>query len=296
MHILNQRLEPAPGVLYVVGTPIGNLGDLSPRAKSVLAKASVIASEDTRHSGKLLKSLGSTGKQISFHQHNYQSRIPKLLDILKEGKTLAVISDAGLPGISDPGEELVAAARKALYEVICVPGPCAAITALVSSGLPSTKFCFEGFLPSKGNERKLRLASIAKERRTTIIYEAPHRLIKLMKELEELCGGSRRVQVAKELTKLHEEQIGPDISTVLDYFLEHKPKGEITIILDGKEDAKENQINDIFWEKELNNLIAEGESPSQAVRKLAKKTGLSRSMLYSLIHKKTKVNYSKETN
>jgi len=175
-----QRDEPAASHLYLVGTPIGHLGDFSPRAKALLTTVDVIACEDTRHSGQLLSNLQSRGRRLSFHQHNTRTRLPQLLDLLAEGNSLAVISDAGLPGISDPGEELAAAARSAGHPVICIPGPCAATTALVSSGLPSGRFCFEGFLPTKGRERKARLMEIAAEQRTSVLYEAPHRLINLL--------------------------------------------------------------------------------------------------------------------
>ena len=150
--------EPSPGVLYLVGTPIGHRGDLSPRAQQLLAAVDRVACEDTRHSGQLLSSLQASGRKLSFHQHNTRTRVPQLLQALSDGDSVAVISDAGLPGISDPGEELVAATRAAGRTVICIPGPCAATTALVSSGLPSGRFCFEGFLPAKGRERQQRRA------------------------------------------------------------------------------------------------------------------------------------------
>ncbi|MEC8095887.1 MAG: 16S rRNA (cytidine(1402)-2'-O)-methyltransferase, partial [Cyanobacteriota bacterium] len=204
---MKQRAEPENGVLYMVGTPIGHLGDLSPRARALLAAVNTVACEDTRHSGQLLVSLGSTARRCSFHQHNTHARIPQLLDELSQGRSVAVISDAGLPGISDPGEELVAAARAAGHAVICIPGPCAATTALVSSGLPSGRFCFEGFLPAKGRDRRQRLETLAKEPRTTVLYEAPHRLLKLLEELQEHCGAARPLQVTRELTKRHEEQV-----------------------------------------------------------------------------------------
>ena len=184
--ISEEQLRPKSSVLYLIGTPIGNLGDLSPRAKDLLSKVSVIACEDTRHSGQLLKRLNIKSTLLSFHQHNTQSKIPKIIEILKSGKSLALISDAGLPSINDPGEELALATRKAGYEVICIPGPCAATTALVSSGLPSQRFCFEGFLPSNNKQRKLVLNLIAKEQRTTVLYESPHRFIKLLRELSDL--------------------------------------------------------------------------------------------------------------
>ena len=227
------RIEPAPSVLYVVGTPIGNLGDLSPRAKFILENVSVIACEDTRRSGLLLKSFEAKKNLVSFFQHNIKNRIPQLIEFLKEGQSIALISDAGLPGISDPGEELIAEAKKSDLEVICIPGPCAATTALVCSGLPSKRFCFEGFLPRKEKDRACIIDSISKETRTTILYESPHKLIKLLKDLAKECGENRPLQVSRELTKIHEENIGSTIKSVLDYFNNKKPKGEFTLILGG---------------------------------------------------------------
>ncbi|MFM8524278.1 MAG: 16S rRNA (cytidine(1402)-2'-O)-methyltransferase, partial [Cyanobacteriota bacterium] len=183
-----QELEPAAGVLYLVGTPIGNLGDLSPRARRVLEGVNRIACEDTRHSGLLLHHLGIRRPLLSFHQHNQNARLPELLAALEAGESIAVISDAGLPGLSDPGEELVAAARAQGRTVICVPGPCAVTTALVSSGLPSGRFCYEGFLPPKAAARRQRLQALAGEERTLVLFEAPHRLLALLEELHDLLG------------------------------------------------------------------------------------------------------------
>ena len=284
-NIVSQRQEPAAGVLYVVGTPIGHLGDLSPRARSVLAKVSAIACEDTRHSSQILNNLDAQGQRLSFHQHNTQSRLPQLLELLNAGQSLALISDAGLPGISDPGEELVAAAREAGHEVICIPGPCAATTALVSSGLPSNRFCFEGFLPPKGKERRQQLLAIASETRTTILYEAPHRLIKLLQELAQLCGDNRPLQVARELTKRHEQQVGPTIAAALQYFLEQKPLGECTLVLGGAPIEIPAKQSDAHWLAELEALIAGGASASDAARQLAQQSGLSKRTLYALLHK-----------
>ncbi len=285
-EILNQRLEPASGVLYVVGTPIGNLGDLSPRAKSLLKNVSAIACEDTRHSGQLLRGLGTTTTPlISFHTHNIQSRIPKLLALLKNGESLALISDAGLPGISDPGEELVCAARTEGLSVICIPGPCAATTALVTSGLPSNRFCFEGFLPSKAKDRKQRLSMIVYEQRTTIIYEAPHRLLKLLHELIELCGEGRPLLVARELTKRYEEQIGPNIGAVIKHFMKNKPKGECTLVLGGATSIENEQLSSSELIDKMQMLIKNGASSNEAARKLAEETVHSKRFLYNLLHK-----------
>ena len=281
-----QRDEPAGGHLYLVGTPIGHLGDFSPRAKALLTAVDVIACEDTRHSGQLLSNLQARGRRLSFHQHNTRTRLPQLLELLAAGDSLAVISDAGLPGISDPGEELAAAARSAGHPVICVPGPCAATTALVSSGLPSNRFCFEGFLPTKGRERKRRLEEIAAEARTTVLYEAPHRLVTLLAELQELCGAERPLQVARELTKRHEQQVGPTVSAAVEHFQQHRPQGEFTLVLGGCPPTPEVELDDATLLDRLNEAMATGTSASSAARQLALETGIPRRRLYNLIHRK----------
>ena len=281
---MKQHSEPAPGVLYLVGTPIGHLGDLSARARTVLSAADVIACEDTRHSGQLLSSLGAVGRRLSFHQHNTRGRIPQLLGYLEEGLSVAVISDAGLPGISDPGETLAAACRSAGHTVICVPGPCAATTALVSSGLPSGRFCFEGFLPPKGKQRKERLAAIAAEPRTTVLYEAPHRLLQLLNDLLTLCGGERPLQVARELTKRHEQQVGPTVASALEHFSVHKPQGEFTLVLGGAPEVVAEDHDDAYWRDALQQLIEGGLSANAAAKQLAQGSGRSKRELYALLH------------
>ncbi len=282
-----QRDEPASGCLYLVGTPIGHLGDLSPRAKAVLSGVTVIACENTRHSGQLLSTLQAKGRRLSFHQHNTRSRLPQLLQALSDGDSVAVISDAGLPGISDPGEELAAEARCAGFEVICIPGPCAATTALVSSGLPSGRFCFEGFLPVKGKERRQRLEQIATELRTTVLYEAPHRLLTLLQSLAEHCGSERPLQVARELTKRHEQQVGPTIAAALEHFQTTRPQGEFTLVLGGCPVSTPIELDKWELKERLQKLIKAGDSPSDAARHLAQETGISRRHLYSLLHQET---------
>ena len=282
-----ERLEPCPGTLYLVGTPIGNLGDLSPRAKALLKNVSLIACEDTRRSGQLLKIIESNVPLISYHKHNLKSRQSQLLEILENKGSIALISDAGLPGINDPGEELVKAVRENSYEVICIPGPCAATTALVISGLPSQRFCFEGFLPKKQSIRKKRLEDIAQEKRTTIIYESPHQLIKLLEDLSISCGKERPIQIARELTKIHEESIGETIEEVLEYFIINRPRGEITIVLGGNNKNKqENKISESEALNKLNILIRQGEKSNIAARKVAEETGYTKKWLYSKLHKK----------
>jgi 16S rRNA (cytidine1402-2'-O)-methyltransferase len=283
-----QSPEPAAGVLYLVGTPIGNLGDLSPRARQVLTGVQRIACEDTRHSGLLLHQLGlrqaGAGAQlVSFHQHNQASRIPELLAALAAGEAVAVISDAGLPGISDPGEELVAAARAAGHGVICVPGPSAVTTALVSSGLPTGRFCFEGFLPAKASQRRARLQQLAAEERTLVLYEAPHRLLALLADLQELLG-DRPLQVARELTKRHEEQVGPSVSAALEHFQRQPPQGEFTLVLGGAPQPAAPSWDPESLRAELQTLVAAGLGSKEAARQLAERSGHSARELYALLH------------
>jgi len=279
-----EKSEPCPGTLYLVGTPIGNLGDLSPRAKSILKNVSLIACEDTRRSGQLLKRIESKVPLLSYHKHNFKSRQSKVIEILESNGSVALISDAGLPGINDPGEELVNTARSNNYEVICIPGPCAATTALVISGLPSERFCFEGFLPPKQSIRKKRLIDISKENRTTIIYESPHKLIKLLEELYILCGKDRPIHIARELTKRFEESIGKTIGEVIEFFITNKPKGEFTIVLGGNNNMPKNKVTESEALKELNRLIKQGEKSNKAVRKVAEETGYKKNWLYSKLH------------
>tara|TARA_Y100001968_G_scaffold185546_1_gene169933 strand:+ start:355 stop:1245 length:891 start_codon:yes stop_codon:yes gene_type:complete len=286
-QLQKSRLEPSPRTLYIVGTPIGNLGDLSKRATSILKNVTLIACEDTRRSGLLLKFIGSKVPLLSYHKYNTRNRLDQILEILKKGGSVALISDAGLPGISDPGEELVQASKLKNYDVICIPGPCAATTALVISGLPAQRFCFEGFLPKKQTIRKKRLKDISEEIRTTIIYESPHQLLTLLEDLSILCGTNRPIQIARELTKRHEESIGSTIEEVIRHFKMNKPKGEFTLILGGKkEDKNQVKISESDALDKLNILINKGEKANVAARKIADETGYEKKWLYSKLHKK----------
>jgi 16S rRNA (cytidine1402-2'-O)-methyltransferase len=195
---------PAVGRLYVVATPIGNLGDLSPRARAVLGDCALIAAEDTRHTGILLKAFGIATPQLSLHDHNEETRAVEVIARLREGKSVALVSDAGTPAISDPGFELVRAAAAAGIEIIAIPGPCAAIAALSIGGLPTDRFCFEGFLPARGTARRQRLGSLDKEPRTLVIYESPHRVRETLEDCVTAFGESRPAAVVREATKMHE--------------------------------------------------------------------------------------------
>jgi 16S rRNA (cytidine1402-2'-O)-methyltransferase len=195
---------PAAGKLYVVATPIGNLGDLSVRARETLAGCALIAAEDTRHTGILLKAFGIGTPQVSLHDHNEALRAIEIIARLREGKSIALVSDAGTPAISDPGFELVRAVAAAGIEIVAIPGPCAAIAALSIGALPTDRFCFEGFLPARGAARKLRLKSLAEEPRTLVIYESPHRVRETLEDCVTAFGEARAATVVREATKLHE--------------------------------------------------------------------------------------------
>ena len=214
----HKNQEPESGFLYIVGTPIGNLSDLSYRALNILKNVSQIACEDTRQTSKIMSKYEFKNNLISFNKHNSFNKIPGIINDLKTGKSVAIVSDAGMPSICDPGEELIKEARSIGLNIICIPGPCAAITALVSSGLPSSKFAFEGFLSKKKSERAKQLLKISKNENTTILFESPHRLKKLLHELKEFFEGEREIQVFRELTKSYEEHIGNNINEVLDFF------------------------------------------------------------------------------
>ncbi len=279
---LSQRKkEPEKETLYIVGTPIGNLNDISQRALNILKNVSLIACEDTRQTKKIMSKFNISNKLISFNKYNSSIKIPKIIKDLKEGKSIAIVSDAGIPGICDPGEEIARSAKKEGIDIICVPGACAAITALVSSGLPSSSFVFEGFLPKKQIEREKILLEISKNQKTTIIYESPHRLKKLLKELNDFCGGDREIMVARELTKKFEEHIGNNINEVINFFNDKDILGEITIVVKG---IKKDLVTDkLTIKKDLNDLISAGLSLSAASKYLAKKNGLKKSEIYNMI-------------
>ena len=278
----HRKEEPEEGVLYLVGTPIGNLNDMSPRAINILANVSLIACEDTRQTIKIMNKFSISNNLISFNKENSLNKISKLIEELKTGKSIALVSDAGMPGICDPGENLVSEVKSEGIDVLCIPGACAAITALVSSGIPSSKFIFEGFLPKKNIDREKILFEISKNEKTTIVYESPHRLKKLLSELFEFCGGEREIIVARELTKKFEEHVGNNIKNVMLYFKDKEVMGEITLIIKGIKKEKNQKINKADLKKDLHELIEAGLSLSAASKYLAKKNGIKKSIIYNL--------------
>ena len=278
----HKNTEPENSVLYIVGTPIGNLNDISSRAINILKNVSLIACEDTRQTKKIMNKFEFTNNLISFNKHNSLNKIPRIISDLNAGKSIALVSDAGMPGISDPGEDLVKSVKTSGFNTICVPGACAALTALVSSGLPSSKFIFEGFLPRKKSDREKLILEISKNDKTTIIFESPHRLKKLLNELKEVCGSEREIQVFRELTKKFEEHIGNNIKEVLDYIETKEILGEVTIVLKGIKKNKLYNFDKDKLKKELHELVKAGLTLSAASRYLAKRNNLKKNMIYNI--------------
>ncbi|PPT11176.1 rRNA small subunit methyltransferase I [Geitlerinema sp. FC II] len=270
-----------PGTLYVVGTPIGNLDDMTFRAVATLNAADVIAAEDTRHTGKLLQHFQIATPQIAYHHHNRSQRIPELLDRLHRGEAIALVTDAGMPGISDPGYELVKACAEAGVPVVPIPGVSASITAVSVSGIECDRFTFEGFLPTKGKERRERLEQLSGEIRTLIFYEAPHRLRETLEDLASGLGNSRAIALGRELTKRFEEIWRGTLAEAIDLYQEREPKGEYTIVVAGAS-AEGMVLSEEALKAELQQLMASGLSRSQASRELARSSQLSRRQLYQL--------------
>ena len=278
----HRKQEPENSVLYLVATPIGNLNDISLRALQILKNVSLIACEDTRQTKKLMNKFEIKNNTLSFNEHNASSKIPIIINKLKLGNSIALVSDAGMPSICDPGENLVREVRRNNIDVICIPGPCAATTALVASGLPSSSFIFKGFLPRKKIEREKVLFEISNHEKTIILFESPNRVLKLLMDLKKYCGGEREIRVFRELTKKYEEQIGDNINMVLNLFENRKILGEITVVIKGINKKEKLKFDKFLLKKELNELIDAGLSLSAASKYLAKKNNLKKNTIYSL--------------
>ena len=269
------------GALVLVGTPIGNLGDLSPRAVETLAGADVVACEDTRRTRTLLSAAGVSGKRLmAVHEHNEAEQVRSVLRLLDEGKTVALVSDAGMPAISDPGERVVAAAATAGHDVVVVPGPSAVVAALVASGLPSERFVFEGFLPRKGSVRSRRLAELAVERRTVVLYEAPHRIGTTIDDLLAACGAERAVAVARELTKVHEDVWRGSLAAAAEHMAATSARGEHVVVLAGAPEPPPATDADI--ERALADRLVAGEHRREAVAAVAVELDVPKRRVYEL--------------
>jgi 16S rRNA (cytidine1402-2'-O)-methyltransferase len=268
-------------MLVLVGTPIGNLEDLSPRAVRALADADLVVCEDTRRTGRLLAAAGVRAKALqAMHDHNEVRQIGGLLDRLRAGETVAVVSDAGMPGISDPGERLVRAAAEAGIEVRVVPGPSAVVSALAVSGLPTGRFVYEGFLPRKGSGREERLVALASEQRTMVLYEAPHRLARTLDDLATTFGPERQVALCRELTKLHEEAWRGTLGEAVRHAAEVEPRGEYVVVVDGGEPPEPADDDELA--SAVADRVAGGASTRDAVAAVASRYGVPRRRVYGL--------------
>ncbi len=268
------------GTLYLVATPIGNLGDLSPRALSVLEEVDFIAAEDTRVSVKLLNHFQIKKPMVSYHQHNRAAAGPAILRRLLDGESCALVTDAGMPAVSDPGEDLVRSCAEAGVEVIPIPGCCALICALAASGLPTGRFTFEGFLSTNRKSRMEHLQSLEGEQRTMIFYEAPHKLLRTLQDLLEAFG-DRPVALCRELTKLHEETVRTTLSKAAAYYAENTPKGEFVLVLAGAQPHEERPVTMEEAVAMVEALRQGGTGMKDAVRTVAADTGLNKNELYA---------------
>jgi len=271
-----------PATLFVVATPLGNLGDLSHRAEEVLRTTPVVAAEDTRRIRGLLSHLDAHPKVLSFHAHSPERRTAVLLDILAEGRDVALVTDAGTPGVSDPGETLVAEVRAAGFGVVPIPGPSAVTTALSASGLPADRYLFLGFIPRKGRDRERLLTQVADSPWTVVLYEAPPRLADLLTDLEGVAGPGRQVVVARELTKLYEEFRAGTVAELAAYYRDTEPRGEITVVVSGRPDAASPVTPPDAGERAVQ-LLATGMSRKDAVQQLVQDLRISRNEAYRIV-------------
>ena len=276
------------GMLYLCATPIGNLEDITLRVLRVLQEADVIAAEDTRQTIKLLNHYEIKTPLISYHEHNKIEKTPVLVKRMLEGETIALVTDAGTPAISDPGEDLVRACYEAGIEVTSLPGPAAVITALTLSGMSARRFTFEGFLPMDKKERELVLERFRTTTCTTIFYEAPHRLKKTLTLLADTVGRERKIAVCKELTKRHETRLGMTLAEAVDFYEENEPKGEFVLVLEGADPKEQKEQEQQQWQQmplqeHMDRYISQGLSKKDAMKAVAKDRGMQKREIYNLL-------------
>lgn len=274
------------GTLTLVPTPIGNLSDISPRCREALEQADFIAAEDTRVTLRLLNHLEIKKPLVSYYEHNKDFSGKKIVERILAGENCVQVSDAGTPAISDPGEDLVRLCAESGITVTSIPGPCAAITALSMSALPTGRFCFEGFLSTNKKSRAAHLSSLKNEVRTMIFYEAPHKLPATLKDLAEAFGAQRRISLCRELTKLHEEVLRTTIGEAIALYEEQSPRGEFVLIVEGGEEAKEEALTLEAAIALVEELLEQGMSKKDAVKQVAKETGFPKNSLYDAVIKK----------
>ena len=268
------------GMLYLVPTPIGNLGDISDRCRRTLEEADFIAAEDTRVSLKLLNHMGIKKSLVSYYEHNKAFKGEKIIERILAGETCALVSDAGSPAISDPGEDLVKLCHEAGIVVCAIPGPCAAITALSISGQATGRFCFEGFLSTAKKSRREHLESLQKERRTMIFYEAPHKLLGTLEDMAEHFGADRGISLCRELTKLHEEVVKTTLGEAIEKYTENPPKGEFVLIVAGAPEEEKEVASETDAAARVAQLMSEGLSRKDAVKQTAKELDLPKNVVY----------------
>ena len=268
------------GKLYIVGTPIGNLGDISPRALEVLESVDFIAAEDTRVTLKLLNHFEIKNELVSYYEHNKTEKGAFIIDRILKGESAALVSDAGMPAISDPGEDLVRLAQQNAVAVESVPGPSAVVTALSISGMSAKRFCFEGFLSANKNERKAQLLELKNERRTMVFYEAPHKIKTTIKDFIDTFGSERNAAFVKEITKLHETVFKVSLGEAYDYYEQNPPRGEFVIIIEGKTEQGEEEYSLEAATALAKRLMSEGMSSSSAAKQAAEITGKRKNEIY----------------
>lgn len=289
-HDLQEKNRIIGGTLYLVATPIGNLADLSDRAKKTLSEVDFIAAEDTRNTAKLLAILGISCPMLSYHDHNRRERGPVIAERLKNGESCALVTDAGTPAISDPGEDLVALCAEQGIPVTSAPGCCAGITALALSGLPTARFAFEGFLPREKKARREHLATLASETRTLILHEAPHRLRDTLDELAATFGEARPIALCRELTKKNEEILRTTLGGAVAHYAENEPRGEYVLVLGGNKDPQTGAKNAASDLSSLSPALhvayyeERGMSRMEAMKAAAKERGMTKSELYRQLH------------
>lgn len=276
-------------MLYLCATPIGNLKDISQRCIEILSSVDLIAAEDTRHTLKLLNHFGISKPLTSYHEHNKREKGEYIVSLLKEGKSIALVSDAGTPAISDPGEDLVKLCIKNNLDVTSVPGPVAAINALILSGLSTKRFSFEGFLSVNKRRKKIHLKSLKNDTHTLIFYEAPHKLVTTLKDMSDIFGAEREIALIRELTKIHEEALRTTISGALNYFETTAPRGEYVIIVSGAEESGDAS-EDIWWNglsvtEHVEEYINKGFDSKEAIKETAKDRNLPKRDVYNEYHK-----------
>ena len=285
---MSEKNKIEKSTLYLVGTPIGNLLDISERAIKVLTEVDFIAAEDTRNSMKLLMALGIKNELVSYHEHNKKSSGERLVSRLLSGESCALITDAGMPAISDPGEDIVRLCADAGITVSVIPGPCAAISALALSGLGTRRFAFEGFLPAKESEKRKQLASLVKEDRTLIFYEAPHKLRSTLSEMCSAFGDDRKISLCREITKLNEETQRMTLGKAVEYYNENEPRGEYVLIIEGFSGSnlsdEVTEMLNLSPDAHVEHYVMQGMAKMDAIKKAAKDRGMSKSELYKILN------------